>query len=149
VQFRKKKAPATYKYDSSLAPDLVWDGGNAAVRDRVTALLALIDAGLVAEGDSDDAKAARATAREAATELKQLQKPFLNWTGKAERLTFDVPTLPMFVHERLGTQAILETLGAHRTDQQNDLFDLFADPKRSVGDQLLRAYEHPTGRTVQ
>jgi hypothetical protein len=27
-QFRKKKKPATYRYDSSLAPDLNWDGKN-------------------------------------------------------------------------------------------------------------------------
>ena len=31
--------------------------------------------------------------------------PFLNWAGKAERLSFDVPTLPLFVHERLSTKA--------------------------------------------
>jgi len=29
--------------------------------------------------------------------------------SKAERLSFDVPTLPLFVHERLSTKAILET----------------------------------------
>lgn len=142
AQFRKKKAPATYRYDSSLAPDLTWDGANAALRDRVSALLGVVQAGLAAEGDGDEAKAARAAGRDAATELARLQQPFLNWTGKAERLSFDVPTLPLFVHERLSTQAILETLGAHRTDQQHDLFDLFADPRRPVVDQVLKAYEH-------
>ncbi|MFN7798919.1 site-specific DNA-methyltransferase, partial [Gemmatimonas sp.] len=142
AQFRKKKAPATYRYDSSLAPELTWDGANAALRDRVRDLLAVVQAGLAAEGDSDDAKAARAAGREAAAELAVLQQPFLNWTGKAERLSFDVPTLPLFVHERLSTQAILETLGAHRKDQQHDLFDLFADPRRPVVDQVLKAYEH-------
>jgi adenine-specific DNA-methyltransferase len=29
-QFKKKKEPATYRYDSSLAPELVWDGENSA-----------------------------------------------------------------------------------------------------------------------
>jgi hypothetical protein len=38
--------------------------------------------------------------------LRALSRPFLNWTGKAERLSFDVPTLPLFVHERLSTRAI-------------------------------------------
>jgi adenine-specific DNA-methyltransferase len=142
AQFRKKKAPATYRYDSSLAPDLAWDGANAALRDRVSDLLGVVQAGLAAEGDGDEARAARAAGRDAATELARLQQPFLNWTGKAERLSFDVPTLPLFVHERLSTQAILETLGAHRTDQQHDLFDLFADPRRPVVDQVLKAYEH-------
>ncbi|WP_396214803.1 site-specific DNA-methyltransferase [Gemmatimonas sp.] len=142
AQFRKKKAPATYRYDSSVAPELTWDSGNAALRDRVSELLAVVQAGLTAEGESADATAARAAAREAAAELASLQEPFLNWTGKAERLSFDVPTLPLFVHERLSTQAILETLGAHRKDEQHDLFDLFADPRRPVVDQVLKAYEH-------
>ena len=30
AQFRKKKAPATYRYDSSLSPVLDWDGRNGA-----------------------------------------------------------------------------------------------------------------------
>ncbi len=142
AQFRKKKVPATYRYDSSIAPELVWDGENAALRDRVADLFAVVEAGLQADGVDDAAAAARAAGRDAAQWLKRLQTPFLNWTGKAERLSFDVPTLPMFVHERLSTQAILETLGAHRKDEQNDLFDLFADPKRNVVDQVLKAYEH-------
>jgi adenine-specific DNA-methyltransferase len=29
---------------------------------------------------------------DAVQQLKALEKPFLNWTGKAERLSFDVPT---------------------------------------------------------
>jgi adenine-specific DNA-methyltransferase len=53
-----------------------------------------------------------------------------------------VPTLPLFVHERLSTKAIVETLIGHRRDKQEDLFDLFGDPQHSVTDQVLRAYEH-------
>ena len=30
AQFRKKKPPATYRYDSSLSPSLEWDGENSA-----------------------------------------------------------------------------------------------------------------------
>ncbi|MDP9324141.1 MAG: hypothetical protein M3P13_10950, partial [Acidobacteriota bacterium] len=33
AQFRKKKPPKTYRYDSSLSPALDWDGQNAA-RER-------------------------------------------------------------------------------------------------------------------
>lgn len=136
-QFRKKKPPTQYRYDSSLAPELVWDGGNASVRDRAEELLRTLESGL-----ADGSPAALANARGAAQELRAIQKPFLNWAGKAERLSFDVPTLPLFVHERLSTQAILDTLTAHKRDQQADLFDLFADPKRPLADQILRAYEH-------
>jgi len=129
AQFRKKKPAKAYKYDSSLSPALDWDGQNAA-RERGEALIRrILDARTL-----DDARAA-------AEELAALSRPFLNWTGKAERLSFDVPTLPLFVHERLSTKAILETLTGHRKDQQQTL-DLFGDPQRSITDQVLRSYEH-------
>jgi len=76
------------------------------------------------------------------SKLKAMSKPFLNWAGKAERLSFDVPTLPLFIHERLSTKAILETLKGHKRDKQTDMFDLFGDPQHSIADQVLRAYEH-------
>ena len=82
---------------------------------------------------------ALARAAEANRSLKSLSKPFLNWAGKAERLSFDVPTLPLFVHERLSTKAIIDTLTGHKRDQQ---LALFADPQRSIADQVLKAYEH-------
>lgn len=63
-------------------------------------------------------------------------------TRKAERLSFDVPTLPLFVHERLSTKAILETLKGHKRDKQLSMFDLFGDPGHSIANQVLKAYEH-------
>lgn len=41
-QFRKRKPPVTYRYDTSLSPSLEWDGENG-VRERGEWLLALID----------------------------------------------------------------------------------------------------------
>src|SRR5262249_39303383 len=81
-----------------------------------------------------------AAAQTAVRDLKAISKPFLDWAGKAERLSFDVPSLPLFIHERLSTKAILETLKGHK--KQGELFDLFADPQHSIADQVLRAYEH-------
>jgi adenine-specific DNA-methyltransferase len=80
--------------------------------------------------------------RDAVAQLKAIGKPFLNWSGKAERTSFDVPSLPLFIHERLSTKAILETLKGHKRDKQTDMFDLFGDPQHSGTDQILRAYEH-------
>ena len=40
--------------------------------------------------------------------LQTLTQPFLNWSGKAERHRISVPTVPLFVHERHSTKAILE-----------------------------------------
>jgi adenine-specific DNA-methyltransferase len=72
--------------------------------------------------------------------LKALSRPFLDWSGKAERLSFDVPTLPLFVHERLSTKAILQTLAGHARDRQMEM-QLFADPQLPLHEQL-EAYEH-------
>ncbi|MDE0344022.1 MAG: site-specific DNA-methyltransferase [Deltaproteobacteria bacterium] len=71
--------------------------------------------------------------------------PSLDWAGKAERLSFDVPTLPLFVHERLSTAAILETLKGHRRDRQPDMLDLFGESDLPIHDRLLKAYEHRDG----
>ena len=53
-----------------------------------------------------------------------------------------MPTLPLFVHERLSTKAIIETLASHKKDKQLDLFSLFGDPQHSITDQILKAYEY-------
>ena len=80
---------------------------------------------------------------DAVERLKALTKPFLDWTGKAERLSFDGPTLPLFLHERLSTKAILETLKGHERDRQMEL-QLFADPQLSIAERL-DAYQHKAG----
>lgn len=130
AQFKKKKAPKTYRYDSSLSPALDWDAMNPAREQGETLIKQMLDAKTLEE------------AKAAASELKSLSKPFLNWAGKAERLSFDVPTLPLFIHERLSTKAIIETLAGHKTDKQEDMFALFGDPQRSITDQVLKAYEY-------
>ena len=129
-QFRKRALPRTYRYDSSLSPSLQWDGQNGA-REQGEALIREIL-------EAPTLEAAKASAEK----LKALSRPFLNWAGKAERLSFEVPTLPLFVHERLSTRAILETLKGHRAEKQLGLFDLFADPQRPIHDQVLRAYDY-------
>lgn len=166
AQFKKKKPPQTYRYDSSLSPVLEYDGQNPA-REQGEALLAEARSQnsearklLAALKDIKPANLPKAeaetlkriiaqieTALKTGTgsldRLKAMSSPFLNWAGKAERLSFDVPTLPLFVHERLSTKAIIETLKGHMTDKQEDFVaNLFADPRHSVADQLLRAYEY-------
>ncbi|MCK4592915.1 site-specific DNA-methyltransferase, partial [bacterium] len=129
ASFKKKKPPTTYRYDSSLAPEMTWDEGSA--REEGEALIRRI-----IETESLE------EAREAAEKLKAMSSPFLNWAGKAERADFTIPTLPLFIHERLSTKAIIETLKGHKKDKQLDMVDLFADPQHSIHDQILRAYEH-------
>jgi adenine-specific DNA-methyltransferase len=151
-QFKKKKPPQKYRYDSSLAPALNWDGQNPA-REQGEALLeelsrglAQIDAdlkkGLISVDPQSSAAESLARLEAAVRELKAMSRPFLDWAGKAERLSFDVPTLPLFIHERLSTQAIIETLKSHRQDRQLDLIDIYGDPRHSIHDQLTKAYEY-------
>ena len=152
-QFRKKKPPKTYRYDSSLSPALDWDGQNA-VRELGEWLLGVIQRAVALPAphafvapeeyrSADDT--VTMTVRnldDAVEQLKRLGRPFLDWAGKAERLSFAVPTLPLFVHERLSTKAIVETLVGHRRDKQETMFELFGDPRHSITDQILKAYEY-------
>jgi adenine-specific DNA-methyltransferase len=148
AQFRKRKPAKSYRYDSSLSPALDWDGQNHC-RELGEWLLSQVEEAaaldplhrfpephhfgdVVVEGLND-----------ALRELKAMSSPFLNWAGKAERLSFDVPTVPLFVQERLSTKAILETLKSHERDRQMEL-QLFGDPQLSLAQQL-EAYEHTGG----
>jgi adenine-specific DNA-methyltransferase len=147
-EFKKKLPPKKYHYDDSLSPVLEWDGQNAA-RERGEARIAKAEVELSearkklnGKPETKDAAGHVIAAQKAVSELKAMSRPFLNWAGKAERLSFDVPTLPLFIHERLSTKAILETLKGHKRDKQTDMFDLFGDPQHSITDQVLRAYEH-------
>src|SRR5579884_3728285 len=111
ARFKIKEKPQSYRYDSSLSPSLEWDGLNPA-REQAEALIRQV----LEAGSLDEAKAA-------AEKLRRLSQPFLNWAGKAERQAFDVPTLPLFIHERLSTKAIIEALRSHRRAQRKTLFD--------------------------
>lgn len=153
TRFKKKLPPAKFRYDDSLAPAMEWDGQNPA-RDKGEWLLGLIEEASALPAphhfvparelnNSQGEVVATVTGlRDAVAQLRAIGKPFLNWSGKAERTSFDVPSLPLFIHERLSTKAILETLKGHKRDKQTDMFDLFGDPQHSGTDQILRAYEH-------
>ena len=127
----KKKPPKTREYDSSLSPELAWD--EAWARSKGEQLIREII-------DSDDLN----QARQAAEKLKSLSAPFLNWAGKVERGSFTVPTLPLFTHERLSTQAVLETL-KRRHPQRKQTLDLFGEGDKSIGEKIRGAYEHLNG----
>ena len=145
AQFNQRKAPKTYRYDSSMAPELSWDeNGERAFAEWLLVLIAraaekgeasVFDEPQVWKGTEE----AFSSLSDCAARLKILTRPFLNWAGKAERQAITVPTLPLFVHERHSTQAILETLGSHRSE--GTPLDLFGDPDLDIADKL-DAYEH-------
>jgi len=144
-RFKKRKPPASFAYDPSLAPTMQWDGGNVA-RERGEALIARIDAAaqlLLAAQAQAERDAAHTDLTAATAALKAMSRPFLEWAGKAERLSFEVPTLPLFIHERLSTQAILESLKGYTGGQL--ALDFGGHPDRDLAEQLLKAYEYPNG----
>ena len=101
AQFKKKKPPTTYRYDSSLSPALDWDGQNG-VRELGEWLIAQIEEASRLDpphvfpeprhflgADGQPLCTVRGL-QDAVAELKRISKPFLNWSGKAERLSFEV-----------------------------------------------------------
>ena len=85
----------TWAYDPHLSPELQFDSSRAQIET-------LIDDAL-ASGDEAAMRAALET-------LKRQQAPYLNWSGKAERTSFDVDTVSLHVHERIDPMSILSAL---------------------------------------
>ena len=85
----------SWAYDPHLSPELRFDSSRAQIEK-------LIDDAL----ESGDEAAMRA----ALETLKRQQSPYLNWTGKAERTSFDVDTVSLHVHERIDPMSILSAL---------------------------------------
>ncbi len=82
----------TWAYDPHIDPALQFDSSRAQLER-------LIDDAL-ASGDD-------AVMRAALEQLKRQAAPYLNWTGKAERTSFEVDTVSLHVHERIDPASIL------------------------------------------
>ncbi|WP_448229696.1 site-specific DNA-methyltransferase [Pseudoxanthomonas mexicana] len=144
-QFQARKPPKTYRFDSSLDPALSWDES----RDRELAewLIGLVqrcasegEAAVFAEAQVWAGGSVRVQSLQAAANLLQtLSQPFLNWAGKAERHQIEVPTVPLFVHERHSTKAILDGIKSRKA--KGTSLDLFGDGGLDITDKL-DAYEH-------
>src|SRR3972149_5518603 len=103
AQFRKKKPARTYRYDSSLSPALDWDGQNPA-REAGEWLPRQIEEGAALPAPHGFPEVRSLPWRggvlelrglaDAVAQLRALGRPFLDWAGKAERLSFDGPTPP-------------------------------------------------------
>ena len=144
-QFQARRPPKTYRYDSSLDPELSWD--EQRERDLGEWLLGLVvrttkegEQAVFAEPQVWKGGGVRiASLADAAQMLQQISKPFLNWAGKAERHEIRVPTAPLFVHERHSTKAILD--GIRHRKARGQTLDLFGDPGMDIRENL-EAYEH-------
>ena len=118
----------TYRYDPHIDPALQFDSQRSGVEK-------IIDNGLAAE-TVEEAKAALAA-------LKKRQEPYLNWAGKAERTSFDVPTVSLHVHERIDPKTIIEAVKKKNGQQQQGWFG-FVDEERPLR-EAVEFYQHSHG----
>lgn len=128
-------AKTTWAYDPHLDPVLNFDSGRAGVEKLIDDALA-----------SGDAQAMK----DALLELKRMQAPYLTWTGKAERTSFQVDTVSLHVHERVDPATILAAaarrLKGKDAPAQWRQPDLFAAPFENLPlRQALDFYHHEKG----
>jgi adenine-specific DNA-methyltransferase len=103
-----------WAYDPHLDPVLNFDSARAGIERLIDDALA-----------SDDPE----RMKDALQEMKRLQAPYLNWTGKAERTSVEVDTVSLHVHERVEPATILSHAekarkgkGSPFDPRQGDLF---------------------------
>ena len=70
--------------------------------------------------------------------------PQLQWAGKAERTSFEVPTVSLHVHERIDPKTIIEAVKKDKTEgEQMSLFEQEKKPLR----EAIEFYKHKEGWT--
>ena len=126
-----------WQYDPHLDPVLNFDSTRGSIEKLIDDALA-----------SDDPE----RMKDALSELKRLQAPYLNWTGKAEKTSFEVDTVSLHVHERVDPATILAN-AAKRLKGKASPFDprqgnLFAAPFENLpllAEGLRRPRRAPLG----
>jgi len=57
--------------------------------------------------------------------------PQLTWAGKAERTSFDIPTVSLHVHERIDPRTIMEAVKAKNGNEHEPQMSLFGRPEEN------------------
>ncbi len=155
-----------YAYDPHLDPALSWDQqiGRTEIEERYAQVRALTGAAEaafltlasvkqdgVAEAElrhlEEQASALIRQAREAAGALEKLQLPYLQWAGKAEHTSFEVPTVSLHVHERIDPRSIIEAVRKNSGQWSGDSgqLPLFEAERREPLREAIEFYKHPHG----
>jgi adenine-specific DNA-methyltransferase len=128
----------TYAYDPHIDPALQFDIGRHDIEK-------LIDDALESGDD--------AVMRKALQQLKRQAAPYLNWTGKAERTSFEVDTVSLHVHERIDPATILAVLkkrlkggkvSEDGAQYQDDMFRAWFDRPLPLR-EAIEFYRHDRG----
>lgn len=129
----KDEAKKKWAYDPHIDPALQFDIGRSDIET-------LIDDALESESTE--------VMREALLELKRMSDAYLNWTGKAERISFEVDTVSLHVHERIDPKTILEAV-KKRIKAGEPIYkqqDLFAPAfKQEPLRDAIEFYKHEKG----
>jgi adenine-specific DNA-methyltransferase len=124
---------AKWSYDPHLAPELQFDG--SAIRAKMTDLIEEA----LASGDQEKMTSVL-------KELRKMQDPFLQWTGKAEKTSFEVDTVSLHVHEKIDPASILKGLRSRLAETTPMQGDLFAEAFRSAPlREAMDFYKHDRG----
>ncbi len=124
-----------WAYDPHLDPALQFDSARAGAEKLI-----------------DDALAGNdpAAMRQALEALRRMSAPYLQWTGKAERTSFEVDTVSLHVHERIDAMSILSAVGKRQGQKKTATGGfqpgLFEAPFESVPlRSALDFYKHDRG----
>ena len=95
-----EQAKTEWSYDAHLDPALQFDSARARAENLIEDALA---------GDDPVAM------RQALEELRRMSAPYLQWTGKGERTSFEIDTVSLYVHERIDALSILSAVSKRQT----------------------------------
>lgn len=126
----KETTKKVYAYDPHIDPSLQFDSYSSEIEK-------IINNGLEANSIEET--------KEALFELKKRREPYLNWAGKAEHTTFEVPIVSLHVHERIDPLSIIESVRKKDKSKffQPSLFE--ASEENPPFNQAIEFYKHPHG----
>ena len=120
----RDEPPVRLRYNAHLPP-VLRSAPESEAADRLQELLAAVrERALTAE----EAAALAAAVRQ--------HQPWLEWSGKRETPAFEVDPVPLHMHERVATEAILQVLARQDVNR-----DLFADPQHEYA-KAVQFYRH-------
>ncbi|OQB75344.1 MAG: Modification methylase DpnIIB [bacterium ADurb.Bin132] len=113
-----------YLFDPHIDPELQFDSSRAEVEKLLNEALS---------SDSID------EIKGYLSKLQKMQDPFLNWAGKAERTSFDVPVVSLHIHERISPGSVLNSITTSTVEYSHGLFgEIEKRPLR----EAIQFYKH-------